>query len=128
MDFNGKVGLVTGAASGIGRATALGFAQRGGAVAVADINEENANAVVAEITAAGGRATAVIADVTQQADLDRMIATTTAAFGRLDFLHNNAFGLPAARPDSTVMARTADLEDRVWDNTIDLGCRPSFTP
>ena len=58
MDFSGKVGLVTGAASGIGRATALGFAQRGGAVAVADINEENANAVVAEITAAGGRATA----------------------------------------------------------------------
>ena len=126
MDFSGKVGLVTGAASGIGRATALGFARRGGAVAVADINAENANAVVAEITAAGGKALAVIADVTQQADLDRMIATTTDTFGRLDFLHNNAFGLPAARPDSTVMARTADLEDRVWDNTIDLGLSSVF--
>ena len=71
MDFSGKVGLVTGAASGIGRATALGFAQRGGAVAVADINAENANTVVAEIAAAGGRAITVVADVTQQTDIDR---------------------------------------------------------
>ena len=126
MDFSGKVGLVTGAASGIGRATALGFAQRGGTVAVADINAENADAVVAEITAAGGKAIAVIADVTQQTDIDRMIATTTDTFGRLDFLHNNAFGLPTARPDSPVMARTADLEDSVWDNMIDLGLSSVF--
>ena len=68
----------------------------------------------------------MIADVTQPADLDRMIATTTDTYGRLDFLHNNAFGLPAAQPDSTVMARTADLEDRVWDNTIDLGLSSVF--
>ena len=76
MKFDAKVGLVTGAASGIGRATAIGFAQRGGAVAVADINEENANKVVAEITAAGGKAITIIADVTKQADIDKMISQT----------------------------------------------------
>ena len=54
MRFDGKIGLITGAGSGIGRATALGFAKGGGAVAVADVNESAANAVVAEITAAGG--------------------------------------------------------------------------
>src|SRR5205814_5756652 len=97
MRFAGKVGLVTGAGSGIGRATAIGFAARGGAVAVADINGENANKVVAEIVAAGGKALAIVADVTRPVDIDLMVSRTTSAFGRLDFLHNNAFGLPVAQ-------------------------------
>lgn len=122
MRFDAKVGLVTGAASGIGRATALGFAQRGGAVAVADMNEENANTVVAEITAAGGKAIAIIADVTQQADIDTMISQTVSQLGRLDFLHNNAFGLPSDQG----AARTGDLDDAVWDKTLALGLTAVF--
>ena len=55
MRFDGKFGLITGAGSGIGRATAMGFAQRGGAIAVADLNRDAAQTVVNEIIAAGGR-------------------------------------------------------------------------
>lgn len=122
MKFDTKVGLVTGAASGIGRATALGFARRGGAVAVVDINREKAEQVEAEIHAAGGRALALVADVTQQADIDAIISQTVGKFGRLDFLHNNAFGLPGDR----WAARTGELDDEVWDKTLDLGLTAVF--
>ncbi len=126
MQFDGKAGLVTGAGSGIGRATAMGFAKRGGSIAVVDINGENANKVVAEIKAAGGKAIAIVADVTRAADLDLMFSRTTDAFGRLDFLHNNAFGLPAAQTSTQVSSRTADVDDDVWNNMLDVGLTAVF--
>ena len=126
MRFDGKVGLITGGGSGIGRATAIGFAARGGAIAVADINGENANKVVAEITAAGGKALSIVADVTKPADLDMMISRTTSTFARLDFLHNNAFGLPVAPKSGQVMTRAADVEDEVWNHMIDVGLNAVF--
>ncbi len=120
MRFDNKVGLITGAASGIGRATAIGFAQRGGAVAVADNNFAAAKSVVAEITRAGGKAIAVSADMTQVADIDAMVTRTVTAFGRLDVLHNNAFGVPPSLQGAR-MARVDALDQEVWDYTMQVG-------
>ncbi len=126
MQFDGKAGLVTGGGSGIGRATALGFAKLGGRVAIADINGENANKVVAEITGAGGKALAIVCDVTRPADIDMMIDRTHAEFGRIDFLHNNAFGLPAAQTSTEAASLTAGVSDEVWSYMIEVGLTAVF--
>jgi meso-butanediol dehydrogenase / (S,S)-butanediol dehydrogenase / diacetyl reductase len=126
MKFDGKAGVVTGAGSGIGRATAMEFAKRGGAVVVADINEETANSVAREISRNGGKAAAIGADVTRDADVDAMLALATKQFGRLDFLHNNAFGLPPAPENEQAVTRVADVPDSVWDKTLDVGLSAVF--
>jgi len=126
MRFEGKVGLVTGAGSGIGRATAIGFAKRGGSIAVVDLNGENANKVAAEITSAGGKAIAIAADVTRPTDIAMMVSRTQSAFGRLDFLHNNAFGMPAVGAGGAVVARAADVSDDVWNHTFEVGLTALF--
>jgi len=120
MRFDDKVCLVTGAGSGIGRATAIAFAQRGGKVVVSDLVGSNAAAVTAEITAAGGVARTNIADMANPADIEAMIADTVQAFGRLDVLHNNAFGIPPELRDRR-LARVADTDQAVWDYTIQVG-------
>ncbi len=86
----GKTALVTGGASGIGRATALAMAREGARVAVSDLTEESAAATVALINQAGGQAIAIGGDVAKEADVEAMVARTIAAFGRLDCAFNNA--------------------------------------
>ncbi|MFM7421070.1 MAG: SDR family NAD(P)-dependent oxidoreductase, partial [Alphaproteobacteria bacterium] len=82
-NLEGKSALVTGGASGIGRATALAFAREGARVAVADILEEAAQRTVAEIEAMGGQAMAIACDVTDDDAVKAMIAATVDAFGGL---------------------------------------------
>ena len=86
----GKTALVTGGASGIGRATALAMAREGARVAVSDLSEESAASTVALINQAGGQAIAIGGDVAKEADVQAMVARTVAAFGRLDCAFNNA--------------------------------------
>ena len=89
-DFSGKVVLVTGGAAGIGRETAEAFARAGASVVLTDISEELGRAVAAGITAAGGAATFVKADVTREDEVRRSVEAALAAYSRLDFAVNNA--------------------------------------
>jgi NAD(P)-dependent dehydrogenase (short-subunit alcohol dehydrogenase family) len=88
--FTNKVVLVTGATSGIGRATAIAFGQAGAKVAVAGRREEEGAQVVREIEQAGGEALFVRTDVAREADVQTLVAKTVERFGRLDFAFNNA--------------------------------------
>lgn len=90
MPFAGKVALITGAASGIGRAAALAFAQQGVRVAVVDTNERDGHDTVQQIAAAGGTAHFIRADISQESEVQAMVAQTVAQFGQLDYAFNNA--------------------------------------
>jgi NAD(P)-dependent dehydrogenase (short-subunit alcohol dehydrogenase family) len=88
--LDGKVALITGAASGIGAATARRFAREGAKVVAVDIDQDGARRVVDEIRAAGGQACALRADVAEARDAEAMVRQAVETFGGLDVLHNNA--------------------------------------
>jgi len=88
--FDGKVALVTGAASGIGRASALAFARLGAKVVVADIQTAGGEETVAQIKSAGGEAAFVRADVSLAKEVEALVRQTVSLYGRLDCAHNNA--------------------------------------
>jgi len=104
-----KVALITGAASGIGRATALLFAREGAAVALADLNIDGGQRVVDQITKSGGRAFFEGIDVTRGADCQRLVERAIREFGRIDILFNNAGIIRRA----TVLELSEDDWDRV---------------
>ena len=109
--LEGKSAVITGAGSGIGRASALRFAAEGAAVAVTDIVEDAARAVAEEITAAGGKAIALRVDVAEEPALIDMIAQTIEAFGRLDILYNNAVNTAAGK-------RKRDIDFLEFDQAV----------
>jgi NAD(P)-dependent dehydrogenase (short-subunit alcohol dehydrogenase family) len=122
--LKGKVALVTGAGSGIGRESSLLFAEEGAAVAAVDVNEAAARETAGRITGAGGRAISFRADVSAAADAEAMIAAAETAFGKLDVLFNNAGIFPDA--DGSVVSTpedTWDLVMRVNLKGVFLGCK-----
>ena len=94
--LDGKSAIVTGAGSGVGRVSALRFAQEGARVVVADINLDNAKEAVREIESAGGSAAAVGVDVSDEQQVQDLIAAAVDQYGRLDILFNNV-GIPTPR-------------------------------
>ncbi len=117
--FVGKVALVTGAGSGIGRATAIAFAEHGAKVIVGDRNTDGGDDTVEMIRRAGGEATLVLADVSDAAAVEAMVATTVETYGRLDFAFNNA-GIEGD-PGSV-----ADGDEAHWDRVIDVNLKGSW--
>jgi len=115
--MKGKVALITGGSSGIGRAAALLFAREGAQVAITARGEERGKRVAAEIEAAGGTALFLAGDVSQASHVARLIERTVAAFGRLDYALNNAAALEEP------FAATADLTEEQFDRSIALNLK-----
>ena len=114
--FEGKVALVTGAASGIGRASALAFAREGATTVVADVLVEGGEETVRIIKEAGGDALFVTTDVSKAAEVKVLIQKTVETYGRLDYAHNNA-GIAGAE------APTAECTEENWDHTIAINLK-----
>ena len=117
-ELAGKAAFVTGAASGIGKAVAIGFAAAAAGVAVCDIDAPGAAGTVEEIEAAGGRACAVCGDVASPNDVERMVAEAAETLGPIDILVNCA-GLSAIRP----FLETSEAQ---WDRTICVNLKSVF--
>jgi len=118
-DFEDRIVLVTGAASGIGRATALAFAGRGAVVIVSDITEAAGEETVQQIEQAGGQAQFIKADVAQVAEVLAMVQTISQTYGRLDFAINNA-GIGGRG------ANVADYTLEDWQQVIDINLNGVF--
>lgn len=118
VELKGKIALVTGASSGIGRATALGFAGAGARVALVGRDGEALRAVEGEITKSGGESFAIAADVTREADAERLIKGTIERFGNLDVLVNAAGGLSSGMLEETTF--------EVWDAMMNVNLRAVF--
>lgn len=116
--FANKSIVITGAGKGLGRAAALAFAREGGAITIGDVDLEQANAVVDEISAAGGRAQTVSCDVRSPEQVQGLIAAAADAFGGVDVLYNNA---------GVVRYGTVeDLSIEDWDLQIDINLKGTF--
>ena len=115
--FDGRAGLVTGAASGIGRASALAFSAAGGSVVVGDLESSRPGGeeTVRLITEAGGEAIFVAVDVSRADQVEHLIDSTVATFGRLDFAHNNA--------GTVAEGFTAEVEEGAWDRVFDVNIK-----
>lgn len=128
MRLKGKVAMVTGGGSGIGRASCLAMAREGARLAVTDLRVEAAQAVVEDIRAAGGEAIALVCDIGLEESIAGAIDKVAGEWGRLDVLHNNAALLTAdsASGDSDIL----NIPTALWDQTMQvtlrgtmLGCR-----
>ena len=117
--FAGKVAFVTGAGTGIGRATALAFSSRGADVVIADVTEKTLQETAQLIEKQGGRSLAVVCDVTQEDQIKAALDKTVKTFGRLDYAFNNA-GVEQPK------APLADIDVAEWDRIINTDLRSMF--
>jgi NAD(P)-dependent dehydrogenase (short-subunit alcohol dehydrogenase family) len=120
IDLSGKVALITGASSGIGRATAIALAEQGAAVAINYYkNEQGAEQTMQQIVASGGRAITIRADVSHSSDVHLMVERVTSELGPIDILVNNAGSL-------VERLRILELSEERWDEVININLKSAF--
>lgn len=120
ISFENKVALVTGAASGLGLATAKAFAESGASVALADWNQKAVRSAAEELAAQGHKALAIHCDVADDAQVEAMVERTVATFGRLDAAYNNA-GV------QNIVAETADATREDFDRVMAINLRGAWS-
>jgi len=118
-DMNDKVALITGASSGIGRATGEAFAARGAKVVLAARREHELATLTSEIESRGGRASFVVTDVAIAKDVERMVAHAIETFGRLDYAVNNAV-------IEGQLSGIMDLPEEEWDRVFNINLKGNF--
>ena len=123
MDFHGKTALITGGASGIGRAVAEGWSSRGGLAIIADRDRSNGEQAVSAIQSAGGEAAFIQCDLGNLDEVDSLPARIDRLSGRLDMLHNNGFA-PWGGADRHALL--GDVSGENWDHVISLGLTSPF--
>ena len=117
-DLGGAVAIVTGGGRGIGKAIAVGLARAGASVVVASRTHAELQAVAEEIRVAGGRAVAVVADLTSSEQIEHLVEVTVGECGRIDILVNNA--------STSHMAPLLEFSEKSWDRIFDTNCRGAF--
>ncbi|MEK8127560.1 SDR family NAD(P)-dependent oxidoreductase [Paenibacillus filicis] len=120
MRLQGKIALITGAGSGIGRSSALRFAEEGASVIIADLDEVKGEETAADIRQAGGSALFIKANVTDPESVQALVAAAIAEYGRIDVLFNNA-GISG-------VGALHEVEPEVWDRVINVNIRGTFLP
>lgn len=118
MNLENKVAIVTGAGRGIGRGIALTLAREGAKVVLSDLNYDDCLSAATELEKSGAAVLAVQCDVAQRAEVDKLLATTMAKFGRIDILVNNAGIYP--------FKSFLEMEEQEWDKVIDVNLKGVF--
>ena len=118
FDLSGKIALVTGGASGLGEAIALGYTQAGATVVITDINEEAAQAVIASVAGRPNPPVFIHADVTQRESIDALVDDVIARYGRIDILVNSA--------GSSSRHLAEDFPEEIWDRIMLLNVKGTF--
>ena len=121
MRLKGKIAIITGAGSGIGKASALLFAKEGASVVVADLNDEAGSAVVKQINSEGGNALLVKTDVTNAASIQKMVKATIDKYGKIDIVFNNVGHFGGGRSGTVV-----DLKEEDWDFMINVNLKSIY--
>lgn len=126
MKLEGKVALITGAASGIGRATAGRFAREGACLVLCDVDEEGVERAVQDVRSGGTQATAVSGNVGRREDVERMVDAALAEYGKLDILINNAGITRDALTSRVKNGEVKFMSDEQWDQVLEVNLKGTW--